>query len=68
MEPGTHGGGDFKVRVRDGYWRWRQRGATHFKTVTSVDKDVERDFPGGPVAETPHWPCRGPGFDPCSGN
>ena len=48
--------------------RWRQRGAAHFKTITRVDKDVERVFPGGPVAETPHLPCRGPGFDPFSGN
>jgi len=26
------------------------------------------DFPGGPVAENLHTQCRGPGFDPCSGN
>ena len=26
------------------------------------------DFPGGPVAETPSSQCRGPGFDPWSGN
>ena len=25
------------------------------------------DFPGGPVAKTPHSQCRGPGFDPWSG-
>ena len=25
-------------------------------------------FPGGPVAKTTHSQCRGPGFDPWSGN
>ena len=28
----------------------------------------DREFPGGPVAETPRSQCRGPGFDPGSGN
>ena len=27
-----------------------------------------RDFPGGPVGKTPCSQCRGPGFDPWSGN
>ena len=27
-----------------------------------------RDFPGGPVAKTPHSQCRAAGFDPWSGN
>ena len=27
-----------------------------------------RVFPSGPVAKTPHSQCRGPGFDPWSGN
>ena len=26
------------------------------------------DFPGGPVGKTPCSQCRGPGFDPWSGN
>ena len=26
------------------------------------------DFPGSPVAKTPHFPCRERGFDPWSGN
>ena len=26
------------------------------------------DFPGGPVSKIPHSQCRGPGFDPWSGN
>ena len=27
-----------------------------------------RNFPGGPVAKTPHSQCRGPRFHPCSGH
>ena len=27
-----------------------------------------RDFPGGAVVKTPHSQCRGPKFDPWSGN
>lgn len=27
-----------------------------------------RNFPGGPVAQTPHSPGQGPGWDPWSGN
>ena len=26
------------------------------------------DFPGGPLAKTPYSQCRGPGFNPWSGN
>ena len=26
------------------------------------------DFPGGPLGKTPHSQCRGPRFDPWSGN
>ena len=37
------------------------------RTVHAI-KEGERDFPGGPVAKTPHSQCRGPGFDPWSGN
>ena len=29
---------------------------------------VHGDFPGGPVAKTPSSQCRGPGFNPWSGN
>ena len=29
---------------------------------------VGRDFPGGPVAKTPHSQCRGPRFNPLSEN
>ena len=31
-------------------------------------KRTNRDFPGGPVGKTLHSQCRGPGFDPWSGN
>ena len=27
-----------------------------------------RAFPGSPAIKTSHFHCRGPGFDPCSGN
>ena len=27
-----------------------------------------RDFPGSPMAKTLHFQCRGPGFNPWSGN
>jgi len=30
--------------------------------------DETGDCPGGPVAKTPRFQCRGPGFDPCSRN
>ena len=29
-----------------------------------IEGCVKRDFPGGPVAKTPHSQCRGPRFDP----
>ena len=32
------------------------------------EKKEMRDFLGGPVAKTPPSQCRGPGFDPWSGN
>ena len=32
------------------------------------NKNVSRDFPGGPVAGTPYSQCRGHGFNPWSGN
>ena len=37
--------------------------------VTFKDKNFkDRDLPGGAVVKTPHSQCRGPGFDPWSGN
>ena len=42
------------------------------KTPLSTQRPEEmpkgRDFPGGPVAKAPYAHCRGPGFDPWSGN
>ena len=32
-----------------------------------LQRATSTEFPGGSVAETPHSPCRGPGFDPWSG-
>ena len=36
--------------------------------LTEVQDLYTRDFPGGPVGKTPCSQCRGPGFDPWSGN
>ena len=37
-------------------------------TTSVSQKGNSRDFPGGPVAKTPHSQCSGPGFNPWSGN
>ena len=37
-------------------------------SLTILRRTQPRDFPGGPVAKTPRSQCRGPGFDPWSGN
>ena len=42
--------------------RYEKRCKESFKT------DGIRDFPGGPVAKTLHSQCRGPRFNPSSGN
>lgn len=34
----------------------------------SLQKERKRDFPGGPVAENPHFHCRGHGLDPGLGS
>ena len=36
--------------------------------ITQHMKKDPQDFPGGPVGKTPRSQCRGPGFDPWSGN
>ena len=37
--------------------------------LTQLQKSLwSKDFPGGPMANTPHFQCMGPGFDPWSGN
>ena len=33
-----------------------------------ISKEQYRNFPGGPVAKAAHYQCRGPGFQPWSGN
>ena len=38
------------------------------KLVNVMWKKQIRDIPGGPVVKTPRSQCRGPGFDPWSGN
>ena len=38
------------------------------KLVNVTWKKQIRDVPGGPVVKTPRSQCRGPGFDPWSGN
>ena len=35
---------------------------------SGVETEEEREFPGGPVVRSRHFPCRGPGFNPWSGN
>ena len=42
--------------------------ARPYKTMTSIRSSNPRDFPGGPVVRTLHVQCRGPKFDPWSGN
>ena len=38
-------------------------------TLTEMKNSADGwDFPGGPVAKTLHSQCRGPGFNPWSGN
>ena len=34
----------------------------------AIKSKFGRDFPGGPVDKTPGAKCRGPGFNPVSGN
>ena len=43
-------------------------GTEHTHTHTSVKITEKRGFPGGPVAETLCSQCRGPRFDPWSGD
>jgi len=39
-----------------------------FEGVLVLSLKVVRNFPGGPVAKTLSSQCKGPRFDPCSGN
>ena len=38
------------------------------RLVQHLKINLHRDFPGSPVVKTPHFHCRGHGFDPWSGN
>ena len=52
--------------------------ASHFSVLTLIPRDLNLpqglpvksggDFPGGPGGKTLHSQCRGPGFNPWSGN
>ena len=44
--------------------------ATYAKTTVYlfIKTMVSKDFPGGPVAKTPHSQCRGSRFHPWAGN
>ena len=41
---------------------------TFCMTLSEVKSGTDWDFPAGSVAKTPYYQCRGPGFDPLSGN
>ena len=45
-----------------------QIGNQEMWTQGSEKYSKNRDFPGGPVAKTPHSQCRGPRFKPWSGS
>ena len=47
-------------------WLIRVRGAV--KLAPIIYLKISRDFHGGPVAKTLGFHCRGPVFDPWSGN
>ena len=47
------------------HWLILFRGTDPLKI--EIKEDLS-DFPGGPVVKTPHSQCKGPGFDPWSGN
>ena len=60
MDLENRGNGNF---VREVIWGLRHRPQG---TVSGVESSG--DFPGSPVVRTSHFHCRGPGFDPWSGN
>ena len=49
-----------------------QKSIVFFYTSKRLENEIRifyfRDFPGGAVVKTPCSQCRGPGFDPWSGN
>ena len=44
-----------------------QGSTDNYENVSSESSEL-KEFPGGPGPETPRSQCRGPGFDPWSGN
>ena len=57
------------LRVKKRTKSWTLKEKTKKKKKEKINsKNKERDFPGGPVANTRCSQCRGPGFDPWSGN
>ena len=44
------------------------QGSTDNYENVSSERNELKEFPGGPGAETPCSQCRGPGFNPWSGN
>ena len=53
---------------RGGRPRHRKCGGEDKGDVVLTVLTVNKGIPGGPVVKTPHFHCRGRGFDPWSGN
>ena len=63
--------GSRSLRPEQPQRRWQARlgadGGNNYVQLGEF-KFIWRDFPGGPVAKTPHSQSRGPRFNPSSGN
>ena len=60
-----------KVRLKQIFKLLSSAAETGFKQLSkkhAFEEHMHWDFPGGPMAKTPCFQCRGPGFDPYSGN
>ena len=53
-----------KLKAREGRSSEKSGGGGCQSELFPLTIKVTGDFPGGPVAKTPCFPCRGPGFDP----
>ena len=51
----------------EGAWTWSGQPGPALGEL-GIKRERLWDCPGGPVAKTLHSQCRGPGFDPWSGN